>query len=92
MMSSWTAQKGSVPPLTPLTLSGPLVLLSATSGTIIGATAGSTIVSNISGLVINSLARTYTWSGIGIAGLVPNALVETHPLAITTSLNTAITL
>lgn len=86
------AQKGSVPPLKTLTMSGPLNLLSPTSGTIIGATAGSSITSNIVGLTVDSDARTYTWSGVGVPGLVPNGLVETHPLAIVVSVNSALTL
>lgn len=85
-------QVGTFPPLKPLATSGPLILLSPSSGTILNATAGSTIVSNIPGLTVDSVARTYTWSGVGIAGLVANALVETHIMSVTVSLNTGITL
>lgn len=85
-------QPFSIPPLKPLATSAPLVLLSPQSGVILNATPGSTITSNIAGLVVDSVNRTYTWSGVGIAGLVPNAMVETHPLSVTLSLNSAITL
>ena len=50
------------PPITlgTLTLSGTLTTGVATSGTIIGATAGSTISASIPGITINSGARTYS--------------------------------
>jgi hypothetical protein len=64
--------------LTTLTLSGTLQIGAATSGAIIGATAGSTIVSNIPGITVNSGARTYSGTPTGDdLYTVPNGLVET---------------
>lgn len=65
--------------LTTLTLSSPIFAGAASSGTIIGATPGSTITSNVAGLTVNSGARTYTWDGTGAAGTTANGLVETGP-------------
>jgi len=62
--------------LKPLSLSGALKASTASSGTIIGATAGSTIVSNVAGLTVNSAARTYSYTGTA-AGTTANGLVET---------------
>lgn len=65
------------PTLGTLSLSGALTNGSASSGTIIGATTGSSIVSNVTGLSVNSGARTYTFDGTGAAGTTSNGLVET---------------
>ena len=48
------------PTLNTLTLSDSLQIGVATSGSILGATAGSTIVSNIPGITVNSGLRTYS--------------------------------
>jgi len=68
---------GSAPTLGTLTLSGTLTNGTPSSGSILGATSGSTIVSNITGLSVNSGARTYTWDGSGSASTYANGLVET---------------
>ncbi len=60
-----------------LTMSGLLQNGLTSSGTINGATAGSTITSNVTGLTVNSAARTYTFDGTASAATVSNALVET---------------
>jgi hypothetical protein len=60
-----------------LTLSGSLQIGTATSGTILGATAGSSIVSNIPGITVNSAARTYSGTPTGSPGAISNGLVET---------------
>jgi hypothetical protein len=65
------------PTLQTLTLSGTLRVGVASTGTISGATSGSSIASNVSGLTVNSSARTYSWSGTGTAATTANALVET---------------
>lgn len=63
--------------LGPLTLSGSLVSGTASTGTILGATNGSAIASNLTGLSVSSSARTYSWNGAGGAGTTANGLVET---------------
>jgi len=63
--------------LNTLALSGPIQVGTASTGTIANATSGSTITSNVTGLTINSSARTYSWSGSGTAGTTSNGLVET---------------
>jgi hypothetical protein len=60
-----------------LTLSGPLQIGTATSGSIIGASTGSGIGSNIPGITVNSGARTYSGTPTGSAGTIANGLVET---------------
>jgi hypothetical protein len=72
-----TMAGGALPSLGALSLSGSLVIGSATSGAIIGATAGSTIVSNIPGITVNSVARTYSGTPTGSAQTIANGLVET---------------
>ncbi|KQM56708.1 hypothetical protein ASE69_03585 [Sphingomonas sp. Leaf208] len=47
------------------------------SGTILNATTGSAIVSTVSGLTVNSAARTYSYNGSGSAGSTNNGLTET---------------
>lgn len=49
----------------------------ASFGIINGASSGSTITSNVAGLVVNSDARTYTFDGTASAATVANGLVET---------------
>jgi len=66
-----------VPALGDLVLSGALVVGVASSGTILNATAGSAIASTVSGLTVNSAARTYTYNGSGAAGSTNNGLTET---------------
>jgi hypothetical protein len=63
--------------LKPLTLSGALKKGTVSAGAILGATAGSAIVSNVAGLTVNSAARTYAFDGTANAGTVANGLVET---------------
>lgn len=61
-----------------LTFSGALVNGTPSSGTINGATAGSTITSPYAAaLGLNSAARTYSFDGTLAAGSDPNGLVET---------------
>jgi hypothetical protein len=74
-----------------LTLSGSLQIGTATSGTIIGATAGSTITGNIPGITINSGARTYSGTPTGSAATISNGLVETLTGATNTPNNSSIT-
>jgi len=64
-----------------LTLSARLMAGAASIGTIIGATAGSTVLSGIAGLTVDSAARTYAWTGGSAVGGYPNGLTETHPNA-----------
>jgi len=73
----------AVPPVTlgTLTLSGALTVGTPSSGSITGATAGSTITDAVIGLTIDSQARTYIWDGTGTAGTVVDGLIETHPNA-----------
>jgi hypothetical protein len=59
-----------------LTLSGTLQNGVSTSGTIIGATLGSTITCNIPGITVNSAARTYSGTPY-TTGTTANGLVET---------------
>ncbi|SEN50952.1 GDSL-like Lipase/Acylhydrolase family protein [Sphingomonas gellani] len=66
-----------VPALSDLVLSGALVAGVASSGTILNATPGSAIASNLSGLAVNSAARTYTYNGSGSPGTTAAALTET---------------
>lgn len=74
-----------------LTLSGSLQIGTATSGTILGATAGSTIVSNIPGISVNSGARTYSGTPTGSAATISNGLVETLAGATNTPNSSSIT-
>ncbi|MET0195521.1 MAG: hypothetical protein ABW200_19360, partial [Hyphomicrobiaceae bacterium] len=60
-----------------LTFSGSLQIGTVASGSINGATAGSTITSNVPGISVNSGARTYAGTPTGSAGTIANALVET---------------
>lgn len=78
-MSRITTSVGgaAVPVLGTLTLSGTLTNGTTSSGTINGATTASTITSNVTGLSVNSGARTYSWDGTGAAGTTANGLVET---------------
>ncbi|MGJ3630228.1 hypothetical protein AB5I41_31530 [Sphingomonas sp. MMS24-JH45] len=64
-----------------LTLSGALQAGTASSGTIGGDLAGSAIMSNLTGLTVNSGARTYTFDGSAAAGSFGNALTETDARA-----------
>jgi hypothetical protein len=59
-----------------LTLSAAIVAGTASTGTIVGATRGSAIASNVTGLTVNGPARTYSWDGTGAVGTVGNGLVE----------------
>ncbi|WP_132898540.1 hypothetical protein [Sphingomonas sp. PP-CC-3A-396] len=63
--------------LNTLTLSGAPKNGAASTGTINGATAGSSIVSNVSGLTVDSAARTYAFDGTTAAATITNGLVET---------------
>ncbi|TCQ02174.1 GDSL-type esterase/lipase family protein, partial [Sphingomonas sp. PP-CC-3A-396] len=63
--------------LNTLTLSGAPKNGTASTGTINGATAGSSIVSNVSGLTVDSAARTYAFDGTAAAATTTNGLVET---------------
>jgi hypothetical protein len=78
-----------------LTLSGSLEIGVATSGSIFGATAGSTIVSNIPGITVNSGLRTYsgtaTAAGDGITETLSGALgsPKKSPIAVTAAPQTA---
>ncbi|QDZ07457.1 hypothetical protein FPZ24_08165 [Sphingomonas panacisoli] len=74
---SGTVVVSSAVALQTLTLSGALQIGVATSGSIIGASAGSTIVGNIPGITVNSGARTYSGTPTGSAGVISNGLVET---------------
>lgn len=77
-LASGTVQDGTpaAPSLGTLTLSGILTNGTSSNGTITGATSGSTIVGNVTGLSVNSLARTYTFDGTAAAGTTTNGLVE----------------
>lgn len=71
---------GVIPPapvLGSLSLSASLMIGTAVSGSIIGASAGSTITGNIPGITINSGARTFTGTPTGSAATIANGLVET---------------
>lgn len=63
--------------LNALSLSGALTNGTTSTGTITGATSGSSIASNVTGLTVNSGARTYSFDGSAIAGTTANGLVET---------------
>lgn len=63
--------------LNTLTLSGALVQGAASSGTISGATAGSSIAPRLVGLTVNNGAGTYAYDGTAFAGTQNDALVET---------------
>lgn len=63
--------------LTTLSLSGALQIGVATSGTIIGATAGSIITGNIPGITINTLNRTYSGTPTGTEATITDGLRET---------------
>jgi len=78
------------PVLGVLSLSGPLQIGTETSGTIIGATIGSTIVSNVPGITVNSAERTYSGTPTGDPGTINNGLVETLEGAFGSPKNTAI--
>lgn len=68
------------PTLGPLSFSATaLALGTPLSGTIVGATAGSTIVATglPAGLTVNGAARTWAWSGSGSAGSTTVTLTET---------------
>jgi len=67
---------GATTTLGTLTLSGTLQNGVTTSGTIIGATTGSTITCNIPGITVNSAARTYSGTPY-TTGAIANGLVET---------------
>lgn len=82
---------GPTPTLAPLTLSGPLQIGTAATGTITGATAGSTIASNIPGVAVNSAARTYAGTPTGAAGSIANGLVETLAGAVGSPRSSAVT-
>lgn len=81
---------GNIVTLGTLTLSGSLQVGVATSGTIIGATVGSTIVSNIPGITVDSAARTYSGTPTGSAATYANGLVETLAGATNTPKNSSI--
>lgn len=84
-----------VPPkvtLGALSTSGTLRVGTASNGTIVGATAGSTIVESVGGFAIDPAALTYTYDGSGPAGTVTNALIETHPNATNSPRSSALTL
>lgn len=71
------------PPVTlgELTLSGTLTVGVPSSGTVRGATGGSTVSESIVGLTVDSAERTYAWDGTGGVGTFPGGMVETHPNA-----------
>lgn len=81
------------PPVTlgALTLSGTLTAGAASSGSILGATTGSTVSESIVGLSIDSDDRTYEWDGTGGAGTFAGGLVETHPNAVNSGRASAVT-
>lgn len=81
----------ATPTLATLTLSGSLQIGTAASGTIIGATSGSTIVGNIPGVVVNGPNRTYSGTPTGPAGPIANALVETLAGAVGSPKSSSIT-
>jgi len=83
----------AVPPVTlgTLTLSDTLTAGTPSSGTILGATAGSTISDSIVGLSIDSDDLSYTWDGTGRAGTFPEGLIETHPNATNSGRASAVT-
>jgi hypothetical protein len=72
-----------VPPVTlgTLSLSGTLTVGTPSSGSIDGATAGSTITEAVPGLTVDSAARTYEWDGTGSAATYADGLREAHPNA-----------
>ncbi len=79
-------QPVTIPPLVPvmlgtLTMSATPKVGTPSTGTIIGATSGSTITDTITGLTIDSVSRTYTWDGTGRAGSFAEGLIESHPAA-----------
>lgn len=70
------------PALVPLSLSATdFVLGVPSSGTIVGTTSGSVVTAGglPSGLGIDGAARTWTWSGVGMAGAEAVTLTETLP-------------
>lgn len=75
--TSATIGAGATVTLGALTLSGSLQIGTAASGTINGATVGSTITGNIPGITVNSGARTYSGTPTGSAATIANGLVET---------------
>lgn len=76
---------GAPPPppmLSALTLSATsFVIGDPASGVILGATSGSTITASglPAGFTINGAARTWAWSGVGVAGNGNLTLTEAHP-------------
>lgn len=60
-----------------LSLSTAITTGTVTNGTINGATSGSTITSNVTGLTVNSGARTFSFDGAAPAATTNNGLVET---------------
>ena len=80
MIALLTQIAGNVPTVTlgTLSLSTALTSGTVTNGTILGATAGSTITSAVTGLTINSAARTFSFDGTGASGTVSAGLVETE--------------
>jgi hypothetical protein len=71
------ALQGGTPTLATCAFSSILRIGSAVSGTITGATTGSTLVSNVPGITINSAARTFSGTPTGNAATIANAIVET---------------
>lgn len=65
---------GTTPALGTLSLSATLVPGTASTGTIVGATTGSTITSSDARLTVNSAARTYSYDGTGASA--PIALAQ----------------
>ncbi len=78
--------------LVALSLTGTLTAGTASSGAILGATPGSTITSNVTGLAVNSGARTYAFDGSGAAGAIANGLIETLTGAIGSPRASAVTI
>jgi len=74
-----------------LSLSGPLTNGTASTGTILGTNNGSTVTSNVTGLTVNSGARTYSFDGTATAATIANGLVETLAGATNSPRSTPIT-
>ena len=74
-----------------LSLSTALTTGTVTSGSINGATSGSTISSNLAGLTVNSGARTFSFDGTTAAGTTNNALTETLAGATNSPRNSPVT-
>lgn len=93
-LRNWLKVEGNLivtPVLGTLTLSGAISQSTPSTGTINGAFAGSAIVSNVSGLTVDSDERTYIWDGTGSAGTTANGLVETLAGATGSPKNSSIT-